>query len=259
LDKTKVQQLNSIVYELKQLHSKSKNHIKERLCADGYVYAETYRGWVNEYNTLVRKYNGLTSANISMRTVADYELSSTQKTVRTDMAESFSTSVKELSDKIESDIAVEQNKETPIPLHQMRICFKTGAKGCPINPSVKKNKVFVAMPFHDDYKDSYEYGIKIVLNQLGIDHYKADNKVDNKDIMCKICNEIQSCGIFLANISGLNPNVMLELGLAYGLGKRVFIIKDKKTTAISDLGCIEYIEYAHAGDLQRELPRIFNN
>lgn len=54
----------------------------------------------------------------------------------------------------------------------------------------------------------------------------------------------------IINISGLNPNVMLEQGLAYGLGKPVIILKDKATKAISDLGSIEY---SHTGDLQQKL------
>ena len=139
----------------------------------------------------------------------------------------------------------------------MRVCFKTGTRGCPLNPQEKKSKVFVAMPFNDDYRDSYEYGIKIVLEQSGVEHFKADNEISNKDIMCKICEQLQSCGKVIANISGLNPNVMLELGLAYGLGKEVIVLKDKKTTAISDLGSIEYIEYAHVGELQQKLFSMF--
>jgi len=126
-----------------------------------------------------------------------------------------------------------------------------------LNPAEKKGKVFVAMPFSDEYIDSYKYGIKLILDRLGIDHYKADEEINNKDMMCKICKEIQTCGVFIANISGLNPNVMLELGLAYGLGKKVIIVKDKKTTAISDIGGIEYIEYSHAGELQTKLIGIF--
>ena len=37
------------------------------------------------------------------------------------------------------------------------------------------------------------------------------------------------------------------------LGELCFIIKDTKTATISDLGSIEYIEYAHATDLQQKL------
>jgi hypothetical protein len=256
LDTSRMQQLSSIVYELTQLHKKIQNHIKGQTISEKYIYSGVYHGWINEYNKIVQKYNDLTGANLSIKVVTDYELSSTQKTVRIDAAESFAQSVKDLADKIETEIASGQNKEAPIPLHQMRACFKTGAKGCPLNPTEKKNRIFVAMSFSDEYKDSYEYGIKLVLDQKGIEYYKADDEIKNKDVMCKICKEIQSCGKIIVNISGLNPNVMLELGLAYGLGKEVIVVKDKKTIAISDLGGIEYIEYAHAVDLQKKLVLI---
>ena len=254
--KITLQKYKVISFELSQLHSKALSHIKERTAAEGYVYADTYRGWIQEYNGIVEKYNNLTGANLSMRQIRDYELSSTQKTVRTDAANSFAQSIKDFVQRIDAEILVEQSKDTPIPQHQMRVCFKTGAKGCPLHPNEKKNRVFVAMPFSDEYRDSYEYGVKIVLEQMGLEHYKADNEISNKDIMCKICREIQSCGKVIANISGLNPNVMLELGLAYGLGKEVIVIKDKKTTTISDLGSVEYIEYSHAGELQQKLPDV---
>lgn len=249
-----IQQLNGISYELRELHSKAKLHIAERIKAEGYVYADTYKGWIDEYNMIVSKYNNITSANLLMKSMEEYELSSTQKTVRTSAAESFTAAVSRLADKIDADIAASQQKIAPTPPNQMRVCFKTGTKGCPLHPQEQINKVFVAMPFCDDYKDSYEYGVKLALEQAGIEHFKADNEISNKDIMCKICKEIQTCGKIIVNISGLNPNVMLELGLAYGLGKDVIVIKDKKTTTVSDLGSIEYIEYAHAGELQQKLP-----
>lgn len=256
MDNSIIAQLKSITVELGQLLIKTQNHIKERTSNDGYIYRETYSGWINEYNHIIKKYNNLTSANLAYKNVSEYELSTTKKTVQTDAAKSFALAVKDLTERIEADIETEQNKETPIPLHQMRRCFKLDKKGCPLNPMEKKNKIFVAMPFNDAYKDSYEYAIKIVLNQTGNEHYKADNEISNKDVMCKICREIQICGKMIANISGHNPNVMLELGLAYGLGKEVIVIKDKNTTTISDLGSIEYIEYSHAGELQQKLYEI---
>lgn len=256
MEVAKTQQLESVVYELEQLYIKIQNYIEERLSSEGYVYADTYRGWVSEYNQTIQKYNGITSANLSLKKVSDYELSSTLKTVRTDSAKSFEKSLKVLAEKIKADIKLGKNKADGIPPHQMRVCFKTGAKGCPLNPTERKSKVFIAMSFSDEYKDSYEYGVKLVLEQKGLLPYKADAEISNRDIMCKICEQIQLCGIVIANISGLNSNVMLELGLAYGLGKQVIVIKDKKTTTVSDLGSIEYIEYAHAGELQQKLNAI---
>lgn len=187
----------------------------------------------------------------------EHDLSATQKTVKSDVVNSFSQAIKDLATRIRADIASEQNNDAPIPPHQMRVCFKVGTRGCPNNPLENKSKIFVAMPFDNEYMDSYTYGIKIILEQKGLSYYRADDEIKNKDIMCKICEQIQTCGKVIANISGLNPNVMLELGLAYGLGKDVIVIKDKKTTAISDLGSIEYIEYAHAGELQIKLNSYF--
>ena len=253
-----LKELQSVKFNLEQLQMKVDNHIKERLSAEGYVYADTYRGWVSEYNNIVSNYNNFTSTKMPNVNISDYELSGSQKTVRQDAANTFLQVICKFLEMVTGDIKNNQLKDGPIPLHQMRVCFKLGMDRCPLNPNEEKNKVFIAMPFSDKYKDSYEYGIKIALEQAGVKYYRADSEINNKDIMCKICFELQTCGKAIVNISGYNPNVMLELGLAYGLGKKVIVIKDKETTDISDLGSIEYIEYAHACELQQKLRSIFS-
>lgn len=259
MNSTKTEQLKAIAQEFRQLHLKVKGHIDERVKAENYVYANTYQGWIKEYNSLIEKYNKLTSAGFSLRKFESHDLSTTKKTVRTEIAKAFAQDIIEMSEKVTQAATAEDNQTISIPNHQMRVCFKTGVNKCPLNPQLKHNKVFIAMPFSDEYKDSYEYGVKIALEQSGVELEKANDEIRNKDIMCKVCEQIQSCGKVIANISGLNPNVMLELGLAYGLGKSVIVIKDKNTTTISDLGSIEYIEYAHALDLQQKLVKYFNS
>ena len=256
MDSNSLQQCKSILIELNQLANRITTYFKEQSNGEGYIYSTTYSGWVQEYNKLIQKCNALMDTVFSTYVIKDYELSSTRKTVRTEAVKAFAQSVSQMKQYIQTEIENRQSKADVIPENQMRVCFKTGVRGCPWKPSENRNKVFVAMPFSDDYRDIYEYGIKLALEKMGMEHFKADNEISNKDIMCKICKEIQTCGTVIANISGLNPNVMLELGLAYGLGKKVIVIKDKKTTAISDLGSVEYIEYGHAGDLQRKLPEI---
>lgn len=243
--------MQALIYEIRNLRNKVTIYIKN----NEYVYTNVYIAWVKEYNILLEKYNALAELRITPMTYNEYELSSTQKTVRIATSEYFTSSIEALAKKIEDDIEIERQKlsELVTPAHQMRKCFKLCLDGCPINPEYTPDKVFIAMPFADDYLDSYNYGIVPTLSALGLKHFKADNEISNKDIMCKICKEIQSCGIAIINISGLNPNVMLEQGLAYGLGKPVIIIKDKSTKAVSDLGSIEYIEYNHAYDLQQKL------
>lgn len=249
-------EMQALVFEIRNLRNKVEIYNKN----NGYVYTNAYISWVKEYNSLLDKYNALAELRISAMTYNEYDLSSSQKTVRTATIECFSNSIEALAKKIESTIEQEQLKisDSVIPAHQMRKCFKMCVDGCPVNPAYISNKIFIAMPFADDFLDSYNYGIIPALSALGLNHFKADNEISNKDVMCKICQEIQSCSIAIVNISGLNPNVMLEQGLAYGLGKPVIIIKDKNTKAISDLGSIEYIEYNHAYDLQQKLIKGLN-
>ena len=243
--------MKALAFEIKSLHDKAEIYSKN----NEYVYTDVYKTWIKEYNDLLDKYNALTSLSLSRMSYNIHDLSSTQKTVRNATVEFFLNNLSNLIRKIEFDIETNRLKmtEEKIAPHQMRKCFKLGIDGCPINPQYQRNKIFIAMPFSSEYLDSYNYGIVPALNALGYEHYKADNEITNKDIMCKICQQIQACKMAIINISGLNPNVMLEQGLAYGLGKPVIIIKDKSTNATSDLGSIEYIEYSHAGDLRDKL------
>lgn len=243
--------MQGLVFEIRGLRNKAEIYSKN----NDYVYKNVFDSWVNEYNNLLQKYNALVNLRITPMSYSEYDLSNSQKTIRNNAIEYFLTSLAGLAKKIESDIEQERLKTTEkiTPAHQMRKCFKLCVDGCPINPNYQSNHIFIAMPFANEYLDSYNYGIIPVLSALGFEHFRADNEISSKDIMCKICKEIQSCRMAIINISGLNPNVMLEQGLAYGLGKPVIIIKDKDTKAISDLGSIEYIEYSHAGELQQKL------
>lgn len=246
-----INSVQALSFEIKNLYDKAKIYSDN----NEYVYTNVYKSWVIEYNHLLDKYNALVNLNITHMSYNTHDLSSTQKTARSATIEYFLNVLTGLIEKIQSDIESERLKmaEKKIAPHQMRKCFKLDISGCPINPQYQRNKIFIAMPFSAEYLDSYNYGIVPALNALGYEHYKADNKITNKDIMCKICQQIQACKMAIINISGLNPNVMLEQGLVYGLGKPVIIIKDKNTNAISDLGSIEYIEYSHAGDLRNKL------
>lgn len=137
-------------------------------------------------------------------------------------------------------------------------CFKTGSEGCPKSPSAAKNKVFIGMPFRAKYEDIYNFGILKVLDELELEPYRADKDLNNIDIMCKICEQIQICPYAIVNISEWNPNVLFELGLLYGLGKKVIIIKDESTTNVPiDLSSIEYINYSNSNQLFSGLKEIF--
>ena len=139
-------------------------------------------------------------------------------------------------------------------------CFIIG-DDCPVKIDSQKYLFFVGMPFNDQHVESYQGGIKAMLNRHGVDTdkklFKADEQYSNHGILCKICRGIQESQNIIINISDQNPNVMFELGLAYGLNKTVFLIKDKDSAVISDLNGLEYTSYSNAEELASKLETRF--
>ncbi|MFB0514365.1 MAG: hypothetical protein ACETVQ_02185, partial [Candidatus Bathyarchaeia archaeon] len=120
-------------------------------------------------------------------------------------------------------ITPEGNRGKVVP--PMERCFKTGVKKCPKEINFSLKSVVIAMPFRDEFEDPYKYAIRPALEESGFRPWKANEQISNIDIMCKICQAIQESGYVLANITDWNPNVVFELGLAYGLGRNVILIK----------------------------------
>lgn len=144
-----------------------------------------------------------------------------------------------------------------LTLEEEMRCFKTGSPTCPKNPVLDPNQVFIGMPFRPEFADSYKYGIVPALEAVGLYPWRASDAISNIDIMCKVCEGIQSSRYTVINISDWNPNVLFELGLAYGLSKVTVIVKDKRSQVPTDLAGMEYIEYASSDELREKLIKFF--
>lgn len=211
--------------------------------------------WLERFNTLVSAFNHEFDRTIPEYPIRDVKLTSSGKTIQATCVISFRNSIVNLKNEI--DALVQEGKDSS---NHFR-CFKIDHQ-CPHEIDDQKYLFFVGMPFNDQYLDSYRYGIKAMLDQHGIDTakrvFKADEQFSTVDILCKICKAIQESQYVIINISGQNPNVMFELGLAYGLNKTVFLIKDARSTEISDLKGLEYTQYSNAGDLANKLQIRFH-
>ena len=51
-------------------------------------------------------------------------------------------------------------------------------------------------------------------------------RVGGKIVITEICRKIDQCELFCADVTGINPNVMFELGYAIARGKRIWLILD---------------------------------
>ncbi len=85
-----------------------------------------------------------------------------------------------------------------------------------------KTKVFVIMPFTDEFFESYEMIKEHFNDDFEFSH--AGEEDNQQNILADIIPPIYNADIVLADLTGLNPNVMYELGIAHSFNKKTIVI-----------------------------------
>lgn len=111
------------------------------------------------------------------------------------------------------------------------------------NFTVKENYCFVLMPFEESLKEIYEESIKQAVVKAGMICERADDIFHNNSIMEVIWTKICSAEIIIADLTGRNPNVFYEVGIAHTLGKEVILLTQSEDDVPFDLRHIKYIKY----------------
>jgi len=96
------------------------------------------------------------------------------------------------------------------------------------NKTLKTNQAFMIMPFHNEILDTlYFETIKPLMNDLGINIYRADDFRDNDIIIDTIHKLIEESEFIIADTTIENKNSFYELGFASANGKEIITIQDK--------------------------------
>src|SRR5262249_35031235 len=82
------------------------------------------------------------------------------------------------------------------------------------------------------YRDAFREVMKV---QNNITFEFADVKIENTWILDKVQKHIERCDLGLFDITFLNPNVLLELGIALGMKKRAHVFLNSTADAGSGL------------------------
>lgn len=85
---------------------------------------------------------------------------------------------------------------------------------------------FVAMPFSQPYDDRYPALYRPMMRRVGYRTLRAWGGLSNEFHVDLLLTLIDKSGALLAELSGLNPNVVLELGYAFGRDKVVLPMAD---------------------------------
>ncbi|WP_447773916.1 hypothetical protein [Aeromonas veronii] len=119
-------------------------------------------------------------------------------------------------------------------------------------PSVNEEKVFVLTPFNEEYLSQYE-AIKDVVIDSGFSCTRGDDEKLSSNILSHIVEQIASSRIVIANISGRNPNVFYELGIAHALGKPVVIVSESLANIPFDISNSRILAFENIENLKKEL------
>lgn len=106
-----------------------------------------------------------------------------------------------------------------------------------------KNSCFVVMPFNPLFQSEYENIIQPALTELDIECIRGDEIYSKQRIMDDIWASIRSCRFVLAELTGRNPNVLYEIGLAHAIGKPVIVITRNGDDVPFDLKDLRYLFY----------------
>jgi len=123
----------------------------------------------------------------------------------------------------------------------------------PVNPvvfqgrglSAKPNRAFVIMPFTPRWSKCVFTTVKKTLEEAGINCARADEQYGQQileDIWMGLCE----ASIVVADVTGRNPNVYYELGVAHVLGRRVILITQDAGDIPFDTRVYRHILYRYS-------------
>ena len=213
-----------------------------------------YERMVEEYNALLTslKQGDVIELLPIVRTEADYSF--TGRSAKPEALSALLAAVEAMHAAV--DDAAREAREP----NDGFFCFKTDAS-CPKKIQPHRFKFFIATSFSPEYRAITDRFMEKAQAELGVAPekiFRADVFLSTRDIMCKICQGMQESDCVIANITGLNSNVMVELGMAIGMNKKIVLLKDRRSDdrEITDIKCLEYTEYADDDEWFRHMTCI---
>lgn len=255
-----IEQLRQQVDDFNYLLGKIRKYLKN----NQYVYLRAFDSWKDAYNEAAARLNADKTITVPVFRLSPFDYSPTGKSIKMASVEKFVKTINHqvlrISDKIEE--LTRAAAEQAIPPHPLARFFHRDSEGKPIEPPQAENRIFVAIPAGEAELKLFWQGIQPALETQGLSFYRSDRPPLDDAALCELCQELLSCRLALFSMSGQAPNVMLALGLAYGVGKPVVILQQQNDALLGEMSNNGYIRYAGADDLKNSLrallPQLLN-
>ena len=122
-----------------------------------------------------------------------------------------------------------------------------------------KRRMFVAMPFTRRMRDVWRFGIRGPVRRAGLLCERMDEEYFTGGILERVKKSIEDADLVIADLTGDNPNVFLEVGYAWGRQRPTLFLcrqhKGKNPKLPFDVGNQKCLFYEDATDLEERLTR----
>ncbi len=125
-----------------------------------------------------------------------------------------------------------------------------GPPAAPAGP--RKASCFIVMPFSQEWSGDVHRVIAKTCAAAGVRAVRGDDLFTPTDILDDIWNAIHAADFIAADITGRNPNVLYELGIAHTLAKPVLILSRNAADIPIDLATRRVIIYGQSAEDWRE-------
>lgn len=109
---------------------------------------------------------------------------------------------------------------------------------------IVRSLCFMMMPFSKEFKNQWGLAIRPAIEEAGLTAWRGDeDKLGTNIIIHDVTKSINDSVIVIADITGRNPNVMYELGLAHAAKKNVIMLIQNEEEAPFDVSHVRFLRY----------------
>jgi hypothetical protein len=247
-------QLTELAAEFKYILARISKYLKN----NQYVYLRAFDSWLQGYNSAAARLNAEKTLTVPIFKLGPIDYSPSGKSIRPASVDKFiktiSHQIIRLEDKVEElNKSAAKHQSTEHPLEKF---FSRDSGGTPVVPQLSENRVFVAIPAGEAHLGIFWQGIQPALEIQGLSFFRADRALLDDSAFCELCQELLSCRLAIFDLSGQAANVMLALGLAYGIGKPVVILQQQQEMTLGGVNNLAYVRYAGAAEIKTALCEI---
>jgi hypothetical protein len=124
--------------------------------------------------------------------------------------------------------------------------------GVDTKAKVDPRLVLILTPFNPVFDEAYST-IRQTVEEMGLQAVRGDETLVSGNILSHVLQVMVTSRLVIANITGRNPNVFYELGIAHALGKSVLIISETAEDIPFDIRSIRVLTYTSMNELHQRL------